>query len=43
MTKKEEILRVLAPSLRGALQHFSADLDGVEEIRLRVFPTRLSS
>ena len=36
MTKKEEILRVLAPSLRGALQHFSADLDGVEEIRLRV-------
>ena len=35
MTKKEEILRVLAVTLRPILRDFSADLDDLEEIRLR--------
>lgn len=35
MTKKEEILRVLAPSLRPLFCRYPADLGQVEEIRLR--------
>lgn len=36
MTRQEEINRILAVSLRPLLTRFSADLTGLEEIRLRV-------